>query len=147
MSDESRPVGVKIEESHCNVCGKALTEYTSIKFGIGPVCRAKMGIKNNPSGSQREMFMGSFEAQFDSFVRDGVLAVIDTGWKESRSVTNDVENVVIKLNEEYGDLTQFKRIIYRDSEKEWDRIVVDEKSQFQAFAPCKDRGNGDFGEN
>ena len=35
--------------SHCSVCGRELTDPQSVRLGIGPVCRAKTTMDNNPA--------------------------------------------------------------------------------------------------
>lgn len=48
------------------------------------------------------------------------------------SVTNDAENVVAEVVDEYGD----KRVIYRDSMGQWDELVHT-NGVFDGFAPYR----------
>jgi Family of unknown function (DUF6011) len=43
-SKELHPQLVIHHENHCGKCGRTLTEPESIECGIGPVCRAQMGL-------------------------------------------------------------------------------------------------------
>lgn len=56
--------------------------------------------------------------------------------RRARSVTNDAENVVRYLYDRFGD----KKIIYRDSERQWEELQHT-KGEFTTFAPCPDGVN------
>lgn len=58
----------------------------------------------------------------------------------SKTVTNNVEQVISELKESLGELP--KNIVYRDTEFNWDRIIINQKCEFVRFAPCSDRKNG-----
>ncbi|MBU0598707.1 hypothetical protein KKF61_07045 [Patescibacteria group bacterium] len=67
----------------------------------------------------------SREAQFEVISNtDEVLGIRDIGpWDKYLSVTNDAENVVIRLFAA-GLLKEGKRLLYEDSEGELDAIIV-----------------------
>ena len=81
--------------SSCRICGKPLSDLTSVKLGIGPVCRGFYGIDG--SGGQAGLFDNhadfSVMEETESFVY-----IIDTGnHSEQKTVTNDAEWVIRQL--------------------------------------------------
>lgn len=75
---------------------------------------------------------GIFQAQYEVVkVNDDMVWIRDVG-RECRSVTNDAERVVDELAVQYGN----RRIIYRDSDGNWDELVH-EHGKFTGFAPAR----------
>lgn len=42
-----------------------------------------------------------------------------------KSLTNSMEKVLVELKKVYGNLKSFDRIIYQDSYKHWDEVVIE----------------------
>ncbi|MCL2139786.1 MAG: DUF6011 domain-containing protein [Treponema sp.] len=105
--------------SICRICKKKLSDITSVKLGIGPVCRGFYGI----DGSAGNPGLFDNHAEFD-FVDETVsfIYIKDTGHNCTKTVTNDVEWVLQKLSEncKYFDK---KRIFYMDSDGKIDEIL------------------------
>jgi hypothetical protein len=66
-----------------------------------------------------------------------LVAVTDTGQHDRhRTVTNDIEYVLATLVAE-GRLVRghpYQRVLYRDSEGQWDQVVIDANCEFVRFA-------------
>ncbi|WP_110721425.1 DUF6011 domain-containing protein [Thiolinea disciformis] len=101
----------------CLCCGKKLSDPLSMEVGLGPICR--MTIKNKKD-VEPELFGGS---NFVFYHLEGVLCIVDldTGGK---SVTNDMENILARLQNENGIDLYAQPIMYRDSLKIWDGVQV-----------------------
>ena len=113
---------------NCRKCGRALRNPVSVRLEKGPVCRAKDKQTDN---LQREFdFM---EAQFEVLKHEAgiYIYILDTGHNIGRTVTNDAENVIVKLYLEEG-ITDETRIFYEDSQGEVDEILHKGKS-FKGF--------------
>lgn len=65
---------------------------------------------------------------------DGILQIIDLDHDGAKSVTNDIENVLLDIAQHEGPLGAY-RVIYRDSTQRWDGIKLDEHGHFQSFYP------------
>lgn len=65
----------------------------------------------------------------------GIIFIEDIGHTHTLSVTNDAEAVVYELVNKYGD----KRIIYKDSNGDWDELLHD-GDQFTGYAPYRRPG-------
>lgn len=64
-------------------------------------------------------------------VTDDAVYIVDLANEcGTMSVTNDAENVVANIAQEYSN----KRIIYRDTDGQWDELVHD-NGRFLRFAP------------
>lgn len=63
-------------------------------------------------------------------ISETAVYILDVGQGTDLSVTNDAENVVDEILLVYGE----KRIVYRDSEGQWDEITHD-GVDFTGFAP------------
>ena len=92
----------------CRKCNKPLSNFTSIKLGIGVICRKKI----EQGEGQMEMFNTnadfSIEKETESFIY-----IKDTGnHSEHRTITNDPEFVVKELYKQYN--LENKRIFYMD---------------------------------
>jgi hypothetical protein len=98
----------------CEVCGKPLSNFVSVKLGIGPVCRGK---------GQAQMRLPFEDHAGYEVIADNAQFIYleDSGHNQFKTVTNDAEYVLSKLNEEYG--IGNKRIFYKDSSGEIDEIV------------------------
>ena len=111
--------------THCRICGRALKNPTSVKIGIGPICRTRDSNKQGDFDFMR--------AQFDVVKHESgkYIFIRDTGHDTGRTVTNDAEYVIAKLYEEYG-INDGTRIFYKDSGGNIDEIVHSGK-QFIKF--------------
>lgn len=72
-----------------------------------------------------------------SWERHGnVVAIVDewTAAIPRRSVTNDAENVIANLANWPGALAPGRRIVYRDTDKRWDEITIDNACRFLGFS-------------
>ena len=111
--------------SQCCVCGKGLSDPTSVSLGIGPVCRAKYkNIQIRDGRGQKDMFSNG--ADYDWGTKDNILWITDLN-KGNVSVTNDIENVVKEIGTAMGGLDAIKKckaIIYRDSMGVWDGVRI-----------------------
>ncbi len=84
----------------------------------------------------------AFHADIEFMTNYDVLAIIDQNIG-NRSVTNDIEYVLWVINKNYSDLIaplkfgglQNFRIIYKDSDGYWDKIILDYKGDFVTFSP------------
>ena len=63
-----------------------------------------------------------------------ILLIEDVGHTYTMSVTNDAEAVVYELVNKYGN----KRIIYKDSDGNWDELLHD-GDQFTGFGPYREQ--------
>lgn len=66
-----------------------------------------------------------------------IVAITDLNLAGARSVTNDIEGVLATLVSA-GRLVKghpYQRVIYRDSDGQWDRVIIDDDCQFVRFAP------------
>ncbi len=69
-------------------------------------------------------------------VYSNVIAIINH--RESRSVTNDAENVIEDLVRQGFDLMQY-HLIYKDTRGIWDQILVDRTGHFAGFSSINER--------
>jgi hypothetical protein len=111
--------------NHCRICGKSLTDFTSVRLGIGPVCRARDSLNGE---------LGLFpHADFSIVdITDDYIYIKDAGGN-SKSITNDAEWVLQKLQMEWG--LENHRVFYMDTMGQIDEIAHDEKGNFTAFKP------------
>lgn len=68
----------------------------------------------------RNVYKGQFRADYTYTVEGSVIAIVDLD-QGSKSVTNDMENVLNDIRGEIGDLAGYA-VIYRDSMGRWDGI-------------------------
>lgn len=73
----------------------------------------------------------AYHADFDYEVINHVVIIYDLN-QGNRSVTNDMEYVLSSLKSTVRDLGQ-RKIIYQDSEKMFDEVVVNAQGEFKAF--------------
>jgi hypothetical protein len=105
----------------CTICGKTLTDLTSVKLGIGPICRAKYGITG--SNGQGELMFNNHADFALAKETDQFVYIIDRGnHSQSKTVTNDVEWVLSELNDLIEGFDK-KRLFYMDSEGRIDEIL------------------------
>jgi len=90
----------------CKICGKELTNPVSIVIGVGPVCR---GENIHKERSTPNMFPSEYSYHFD----EGILVIIDHGGV--KSVTNDMENIIAKIESDKGISISDCPIMYKDS--------------------------------
>lgn len=110
--------------THCSCCGRTLTDAISVKIGKGPICRA------NGAVPERDLF--TTRSDYEVEIEGDVLLVTDLDLG-GRSVTNDAPGVIGDLVRS-GLLRPGMRVIYRDSRKVWDELVVRD-GRFAGFAP------------
>jgi len=81
---------------------------------------------------QRNRHRGRFRADYSYTVEGSVIAIIDLD-QGSKSVTNDIENVLDDIRAELGDLAGYA-VIYRDSMGRWDGVrLVGSSVEFYAL--------------
>lgn len=76
------------------------------------------------------------EARYDVLICTDTLVLIADRNDGSRTVTNDADAVVWRVNKEIGGLGR-RRLYYRDSDGRFDEIHVIE-GRFSGFKPCND---------
>jgi len=100
--------------SNCKICKRPLSNYMSVKLGIGPVCRSTETLQPGlPFENHAEFKVQTVNEKF--------IYLEDIGHEQVKTVTNDVKTVLQQLQEDY-DLKQL-RIFYKDSEGEIDEIL------------------------
>jgi hypothetical protein len=103
-----------MERNNCEICGKPLSNFVSVKLGIRPVCRGKGTRQTNlPFEDHAGYEVLTVNAQF--------ICLEDTGHNQFKTVTNDAAYVLAELNETYGPGS--RRIFYKDSSGEIDEII------------------------
>jgi len=116
----------------CAFCKRTITDPESIRFGIGPVCRGKYGVKG--IGRQKELQFTSHAVFSIANDTDSFVYIIDRGnEKNAKTVTNDVEWVLSELCESCRNFDR-KRLFYMDSLGSVDEIVHSGKT-FIGFKP------------
>ncbi len=73
----------------------------------------------------------TYPAQYDVKVINNTVVIYDVD-QDGASVTNDIRNVLADIQQNHTDLTQ-KKVIYRDSDKVFDGVAVNEKGKFDHF--------------
>jgi hypothetical protein len=102
------------KRNSCEVCGRTLSNFVSVKLGIGPVCRGKGSIQINLPFEDH----AGYEAMT---INDQFIYLEDTGHNQFKTVTTDAEYVLAELHEKYG--VGGLRIFYKDSLGEIDEIL------------------------
>lgn len=116
--------------STCYACGKPLSDPFSVEMGIGPVCR---GNRRNNEHKKRDLNVFGNRARYTWGIDGNILWLEDKG-TECRSLTNDIENCLVEIYMQLPEgkkLTDYK-IIYRDSDREWDGIEITEIGDLQS---------------
>lgn len=111
-----------VASTTCYCCGKPLSDPLSVEMGIGPICRVN---RREREHSKRESNMFGNRAEYTWGIDGQVLWLKDHG-TTCRSLTNDLENCLLEITPDLPNgktLTDY-RIIYRDSEREWDGIRI-----------------------
>jgi hypothetical protein len=103
-----------IGRNSCEICGRTLSNFVSVKLGIGPVCRGKGTIQINLPFEEH----AGYEVMT---VNDQFIYLEDTGHNQFKTVTTDAEFVLAGLHEKYG--AGGLRIFYKDSFGEIDEIL------------------------
>ena len=81
---------------------------------------------------QRNRHKGRFRADYTYTVEGSVIAIIDLD-QGSKSVTNDIGNVLDDIRAEIGDLAGYA-VIYRDSMGRWDGVrLIGSSVEFYAL--------------
>ncbi|MEW5251223.1 DUF6011 domain-containing protein [Microbulbifer sp. 2201CG32-9] len=115
----------------CLICHHALTDPRSLARGMGPICYAK-------HGAQGDLFLPGAPV-YDFSLREvneqSVLCIVDLYDEKNPTVTvtNGAELVLKQIADQIGSLPE--RIIYRDSEGEWDQLKAKSDGSFKGFAP------------
>jgi hypothetical protein len=104
-----------MSRNHCHICGRVLKNATSVKIGIGPICRAR-------DSQQGEFDFMHAKVELLKHKRGKYILVRDVGYKSSRSVTNDAEYIIGQLYLDF-EITDDTRIFYEDSEGEIDELL------------------------
>lgn len=104
----------------CNHCGKPLTDPVSIERGIGPDCWRKRLEENrthtgNLFGNQADYSWGI----------DGNIIWLKDNGGPGRSLTNDMENALARIQAEIDQPLNAYTIIYRDSDGTWDGVRLE----------------------
>ena len=98
---------------HCRICKRPLSDYTSVKIGMGPVCRCR---------ENRQPCFDFLHAVFSVIeVKPNFILIKDTGHMDHKTISNDVEWVLSQLAQEYN--LQYRRIFYIDSAGDIDEII------------------------
>jgi len=107
----------------CSICKKPLIEYTSVKLGIGPICRARQKL---------EPELPLFDhANFSIIeITDNHFYIKDNGGN-SKSITTDAEWVIDRLTVEYG--LKKHRVFYMDTMGQIDELVHNNAGRFVRF--------------
>lgn len=103
---------------NCNICGKPLTDPISIKRGMGPDCWASR-IANSRADKTANLF--SNQANYSWGIDDTILWLKDNGGP-GRSLTNDMENALARIQAELDKPINAFTIIYLDSDGCWDGV-------------------------
>jgi len=126
---------------HCICCNRPLTNPVSQALGKGPICR--MGGKNESVNrlnlfSMEAIFSWGFLRPTDPKYKKSIIWIQDdSGEEAAKSVTNDMDNVLVKIDAEVRDITRCKELpqglgvrdfllMYRDYLGVWDGIDVGE---------------------
>jgi hypothetical protein len=110
---------MKNGQGHCAICKKPLSSFTSVKIGMGPICRAHLFCEEKLQG---ELFDN--HAVFEIIQETkSFIYIKDTGHMNHKTITNDVEWVLGKL-----DNIEKRRIFYMDSDGRIDEIIHREKT-------------------
>ena len=112
--------------NHCRICGKPLTDFTSVRLGIGPVCRARDGLNG-------ELGLIPYADFSIMDVTDDYIYIKDVGGN-AKSITNDAESVLQRLALAYGDLKR-RRVFYMDTMGQIDEITHNADGRFTGFKP------------
>ena len=117
--------------SFCKLCRRPLRNFTSVKIGIGPTCRAIDKLQGEFS------FMGSRIELLDHipgkyiFIQD----MKDMGDGTNRSVHDDVENVIRYLYLNYSTMSG-TRIFCRDKDGIYE--ILHSNNMFKGLKPGHD---------
>ena len=103
--------------THCAICKKKLTNFNSVKIGIGSVCRAKYGIN-----TQEDLFENHAVFRIQKEAANYIYIVDCENHHNCRTVTNDVVWVLRELDDLLDDFDK-KRLFYTDSDGRTDEIL------------------------
>ena len=126
---------------HCICCNRPLTNPVSQALGKGPICR--MGGKKESMNrlslfSMEAIFSWGFLRPTDPKYKKSIIWIQDdSGQEAAKSVTNDMDNVLMKIDAEVRDITRCKDhrdglgvreflTMYRDTDGVWDGIDITE---------------------
>jgi len=106
----------KAGSTTCYKCHKPLTDPISVARGIGPDCWAQS--KHQDRKDKSNLFGG---ANYSWGIDGQILWLKDNGGP-GRSLTNDLENALARIQSEIEQPINTLKIIYRDSEGVWDGV-------------------------
>ena len=123
--------------SHCQICGRQLTNSVSVALHIGPVCRGGYQAINlyNPENPQMDAFKTRASWTYEHIEDHNIIAITDQfdPLHPSMSVTNDAEAVIEALAH-MEDLSN-TRVIYCDTDGRWDELRVEDGHRFVGYRP------------
>jgi hypothetical protein len=125
----------------CNRCKKPLTDPVSIERGIGPECWAS---KITEGRKEQTGNLFSNCAEFTWGIDGQVLWLKDSNTSGGKSLTNDMENALAKVQAELDTPINAYLIMYRDSEGIWDRVVLIEFNLKQVLADAAFLNKGGY---
>jgi hypothetical protein len=106
--------GMDTSSTNCHICGRPLSNFSSVKLGIGPVCKGRDSLQMPlPFENHADFDIITFNDQF--------VYLEDSGHTQCKTVTNDVKYVLSSLMNDY-ELTN-QRIFYKDSDGQIDEVV------------------------
>ena len=102
------------DSTNCQICGRQLSNFSSVKLGIGPICKEKKNPQMQlPFENHAEYDLITANSQF--------IYIEDTGHHQFKTVTNDVQYVLSSLVKDNSLSNQ--RVFYKDSSGDIDEIV------------------------
>lgn len=108
--------------TRCRRCKRPLRDPISVSLGIGPVCRTKSKYQELKD-KQENMFGTKASYTYTYYQQYNVLAIIDVGAIEAKSVTNDMENVLKEIWKQDGErFAPGIKTMYKDSQGVWDEV-------------------------
>lgn len=118
--------------SRCYVCGRPLRNPASIAKGVGSVCGG--GFKRSYRKKQCQHTKEMFNAEYDYRMRGDTLVIYDANLG-AKSVTNDMENVLLRCIREVGKPNHDTPIVYMDSDGRYDGVLYWPLTRQLKFVP------------
>ena len=109
---------MKKAEPICRICGRPLSAHVSVERSMGPVCAGK-----HLNDALRDDQYDMFGADFDYDIEGNILLIYDLNFG-NRSVTNDMENVLRKIQRQEQIDLQRHWIAYQDSQGIFDGVSL-----------------------
>jgi len=105
----------------CYYCKKPLTDPVSVERGVGPECWANKLLSDR---KERTGNLFSNCADFSWGIDGQVIWLKDNNTSGGRSLTNDKENALSRIQGELDTPINGYLITYRDSDGIWDRVII-----------------------